>query len=119
MKTLNEQAQLAANRVDATAVGLDPFTILTIVTQVLPILTSCWNKNDEPNPELSARNLKRYNDAHPKQLLKRTARRIRAEATEPMTKEQSFALAEAVIAQALEAAPETVKVCCMEAPQAE
>ena len=119
MNTLNEQAQLAADRVDSTAVGLDPLTILTILTTVLPIITSCWNKNDEPNPELSARNLKRYNDSHPKQLLKRTARRIRAEATEPMTKDQSFALAEAVIAQALEAAPETVKACCMEAPQAE
>lgn len=119
MKTLNEQAQLAADRVDAAGVGLDPFTIITILTTVLPILTSCWNKNDEPNPELSARNLRRYHDAHPKQLLKRTARRIRAEATEPMTKDQSFALAEAVIAQALEAAPETVKACCMEAPQAE
>lgn len=119
MKTLNEQAQLAANRVDAAAVGLDPFTILTILTTVLPVIASCWNRNDEPNPELSARNFRRYHDAHPKQLLKRTARRIRAEATEPMTKEQSFALAEAVIAQALEAAPEAIKACCMEAPKAE
>ena len=117
MKTLNQQAELAAARVDSAGVGMDPFTILTILTQVLPLLTSCWNRNDETNPQLSAVNLKRYHDRHPEALRRRTARRIRAEAEETMSKAQSFALADAVIAQALEETPETVAACCVEASE--
>ena len=115
MNTLNQQAELAAARVDAVAVGMDPLTILTILTQVVPLLTSCWNRNDEPNPQLSSVNFRRYYKAHPEQARRRTARRIRAEADEPMSKAQSFALADALIAQALEETPETVAACCMEA----
>jgi len=117
LNTLNEQAKLAAARVDSAGFGMDPLTIFTILTQVLPLLTSCWNRNDEPNPQLSAVNLKRYHDSHPEALRRRTARRIRAEAEKPMTKEQSFSLADAVIAQSLEETPETVAACCMEASE--
>lgn len=112
---LKQQAELAAARVDAESVGLDSFTIITILSTVLPLLTQCWNRNDEPNATLSAANLRRYHDAHPEQLRKRTARRIRGEADEPMTKVQSLALADAVIAQALEADEDTVTACCREA----
>lgn len=112
---LKMQAAHAASRVDSSKVGFDPITILTILTTVLPLLVQCWNKNDEPNAALSAANLKRYNDAHPQALLKRTARRIRAEADQPMSKEASFELARAVIAQALDVDSQTVASCCTEA----
>lgn len=118
MSNLKQQAELAAARVDAESVGIDPFTIITILTQVLPLIVSCWNRNDEPNAEMSATNFVRYYEGHPEQALRRTARRIRAEADAPMSKEQSFALARAVIDQALEASPAEVKACCMEAKSA-
>ena len=113
--TLKTQAEKAAQRVDASKVGFDPLTIITILTTVLPLLAQCWNKNDEPNAAMSAANLKRYNAAHPKALLKRTARRIRAEADEPMSKDASFELARAVIEQALSEDADTVAACCREA----
>ena len=112
--TLDEQALLAAERV-SDGVGFDPLTILTIITQVLPLLTSCFNRNDEPNPTLAAASLKRYHDRAPAQCRKRTARRVRAEADEPMTKEQSYQLADAVIAQALSLNADQVAACCKEA----
>ena len=113
--TLKMQAAHTAARVNSAKVGFDPLTILTILQTVLPLLVQCWNKNDEPNAAMSAANLKRYNDAHPQALLKRTARRIRAEADQPMTKDASFELARAVIAQALDVDSQVVTACCMEA----
>ena len=109
---IQEHAKAIAGRVDANAVGLDPITILTIITQVLPLVISCWNRNDEPNPQLSAVNFQRYYNAHPEQALRRTARRVRAEADAPMTKEQSFAFAKAIIDQALNTDDATVTACC-------
>jgi hypothetical protein len=113
--TLKMQAAHAAARVNSNKVGFDPLTILTILTTVLPLLTQCWNRNDEPNATMSHTNLKRYHASHPEQLLRRTARRIRAESDQPMTKDASFELARAVIEQALSADPETVAACCGEA----
>ena len=112
-----KQAELAAARVDASAVGFDPLTILTILTQVLPILASCWNRNDSPTPEESSEKIRAYHERQPNALRKRTARRIRAESDTPMAKYQSLQLADAVIAQAIEADPETVAMCCSEAPE--
>ena len=115
--TIEKQAELAAARVDATAVGFDPVTIITILTQVLPILASCWNRNDSPTPAESSAKIRKYHESHPVQLRKRTARRIRSEATAPMEKCQSLQLADAVIAQAIDATPDVVAACCQEAPE--
>jgi len=117
MNNLNKQAQLAADRVDAAAVGLDPFTILTIITQVLPMLASCWNRNDSPDPAESRKKLQAYADKNPQALLKRTARRVRAEADTNISKIESFDIARAIIEQALSADDETVAACCAEAPE--
>ena len=116
METIKRQSELAAARVDAAAVGFDPITIITIITQVLPALLSCWNRNDSPEPVESAAKIRAYNSAHPVQLRKRTARRIRAEASRPMEKYQSLLLADAVIAQAMAADQQTAALCCVEAP---
>lgn len=113
--TLKMQAAHAASRVDSSKVGFDPLTILTILTTVLPLLAQCWNRNDESNATMSSVNLRRYHDSHPEQLLRRTARRIRAEADQPMTKAASMELGRAVIAQALDADPQVVTACCVEA----
>jgi hypothetical protein len=117
MSLIEQQAERAAARVDSAAVGFDPITIITILTQVLPILLSCWNRNDSPDPAESAGKIRAYHNAHPNALRKRTARRIRAEAAQPMEKYQSLQLADAVIAQAIEVDPQEASLCCSEAPE--
>lgn len=116
MNNLNKQARLAADRVDPS-VGFDPITRLTIITQVLPFLASCWNRNDSPDPAESKKKLQAYADKNPQALLKRTARRVRSESDEKMTKLESFDIARAIIEQALSADDETVAACCAEAPE--
>lgn len=111
---LERQAKLTADRV-GPEVGFDPLTILTLLTTLLPLLGQCFNRNDEPNPALAAASIKRYHDRAPEQLRRRTARRVRAEADQPMTKEQSFILADAIIAQALSLHEVTLAACCSEA----
>jgi hypothetical protein len=117
VENIKNQAMLAAGRVDANEVGLDPITILTIITQVLPLLISCWNRNDSPDPQESAKKLRAYAEKNPQALLKRTARRVRAEADEKMSKIASFDIARAIVAQALDADDSTVAACCAEAPE--
>ena len=115
MSNLKAQAQLVANRVDAEAFGFDPLTILSLITTLLPLLMSCFNRNDEPNPSMVAASFRRYHERNPKALRNRTMRRIRAESTENLTKAQAFTLADAVIAQALETDAPTAMACSQEA----
>lgn len=115
MSSLKAQAQLIASRLDAGTFGFDPLTILSLVTTLLPLLVSCFNRNDEPNPSMVAASFRRYHERNPKALRNRTMRRIRAEATENLSKDQAYALADAVIAQALVADAPTALACSQEA----
>ena len=108
---VQEQAEKIAARVDAGKVGFDPATIIMILTAVLPAIMQCFKK-DAPTPAEVSAEVKRQNDSRPFALRKRTARRIRGEADHPMTKEQSFALADAVIEEACAADAETVASVC-------
>lgn len=112
---LELQAKAVADRLDPATVGFDPITIVTIITTILPLLMNCFNRSDEPNPSMVKASFKRYHDAHPDLLRRRTARRIRGEADEPMTKEQSVLLADAVIAQALSVDADVAMACAHEA----
>lgn len=109
--TMETQAQAVADRVDPVVMGMDPGSIFLLISQILPFLISCWNRNDEPNPSLAAASFKRYHASQPKKLRLRTARRVRSDADEPMTRKQSFVVADAVIAQAL-ATEENVAAAC-------
>lgn len=107
-------ASRAADRVDAAKYGIDPITIVTILTQVLPLLLSCWKQNDvqgDPSPRLAMQEAYAKN---PESLVRRTARRIRGEAEAPMSKAMSFDLARAVIEQALADPAETFQSCFYE-----
>jgi hypothetical protein len=117
VENLKKQAALAAERVDPVEVGMDPFTILTIITQVLPVVASCWNRNRPQESRDPAESLRSYAETNPQALLKRTARRVRAEADEKMSKIASFDIARAIIAQALDADDSVVAACCAEAPE--
>lgn len=102
------KAELCAERIDAAEFGMDPITIVTIITQVLPLLADCFNRNDSPDPVEAAERLREYNRKNPQGLRKRMARRIRAEATKPMTKEQSFTLADAIIQETIQSSDEVI-----------
>ena len=103
MTETEKQAVRVAARVPAT-VGFDPVTVITILTTVLPMILKCFNKNDVAgDPAKINAAVKAQNESAPAVLRRRTARRIRGEADQPMSKEQSFTLAEAVIAEACEA----------------
>ena len=117
METLTRQAELAAARVDSNAVGMDPLTILMILTQVVPMIAACWKRDSTANAADPYANLRSFHEKNPGGLRKKVARRIRAEATERMEKWQSFQLADGVIQQALSTRPEIVAACCAEAPE--
>jgi len=113
-KYLGTFASRAAARIDAAKYGIDPLTIITILTQVLPLVLSCWKRNDvqgDPSPRLALQEA--YAD-HPETLIRRTARRIRGEADEPMSKAMSFDLAKAIIEQTLDDPAETFQSCFYE-----
>lgn len=117
MNTIYEQtAAQAAARVDSTAAAMDPVTIIAIITQVLPVIASCWTRNDSPDPAMAAERFHAAFEDNPKKLRKRLARRVRAESDEPMSKEQSFILADAIIQQMLETDAEVIEAGCNEAP---
>lgn len=113
-KSLETFAARASTRIDAAKYGLDPVTIITILTQVLPLVLACWKRNDvqgDPSPRLA---LQEAYASHPESLIRRTARRIRAEADEPMSKPLSFDLAKAVIEQSLADSAVTFQSCFYE-----
>ena len=113
---LSVQAKAIADRVDPEKAGFEFATILTIITQVLPLLLQWCDRSaamDDPNT-VTAR-LQVMHDRNPEALLRRTARRIRAEADEPMTRSASFELARATIEQALSVPDDVAIACCSEA----
>jgi hypothetical protein len=113
--SLELQAKAVADRLDPAEVGFDPITILSLITTILPMLMSCFNRNDEPNESMVKSSFKRYHDSNPDALRRRTMRRVRAEADEPLTKEQAYLIADAVIAQALTVDADTATACAHEA----
>jgi hypothetical protein len=117
---IREAATAAAQRVD-DSVGLDPVTIITILTQVLPLVISCFKRNDEPQAEDIQRAVKRQcsTPAGRERLRRRTMRRIKSESDEPMSRSQAFALADAVIEEALNQNPQMVASVCAVVSDAE
>jgi len=115
MKTLEEQSRLVSERIDMQKYGFDPMTILTVITTVLPLLMSCFNRNDEQNNEAVQATFKRYHEHNPVSLRNRTMRRVRAESDENLTKSQAYAIADAVIEQALATDSATASLCAEEA----
>ena len=115
---IKEAATAAAQRVD-DSVGLDPVTIITILTQVLPLVISCFKRNDEPQAEDIQRAVKQQMATNPERLRRRTMRRIKSDSDHHMTRSQAFALADAVIEEALNQNPQMVASVCAVVSDAE
>lgn len=100
-----------ASRVDSNLVGIDPLTIMTLVTTVLLPLISCFTQNDEPDPDQVAAAVKERFERNPRGLRRRTARKISqvsARDGKKLTGEQAGILADAVIQEAMSTPPATV-----------
>lgn len=109
------QAQKIAARPEVAAVGFDPFTILTILSVVLPMLARCFQTTDEPNPAQVAARVRQMQETHPKRLRARTMVAVKQEAKKKgtkMTNEQAYVIADGIIAQTLETPDDTVQLCC-------
>lgn len=107
-------ATRAADRVDADEVGIDPITIITIITTVLPLLIRCFRREDESDPESIKAAVKQRNQDNPRQLHRRMSHQIRRSSETRIDKQQANALADAVIEQILEEDSATVVAGCQE-----
>ena len=113
---LAQQAELAAHRVSpAVTAEMGIVAITAILTQVFSFLVACKNR-ETPDPAAVQASVGEEHDRDPVALRRRTARRIRANAEAPMTRQQSFALAKASIEQALSMDGMTAHACCMAVP---
>lgn len=99
-ESVRRQAEHIAERLPV-GYSLDPVLIITILTQVLPLLWNCGRDNASPKPEDIRDYIAKEHARHPVSLRRRVARRIRGESDTDMTKAQSLIIAEAVIAEAL------------------
>lgn len=112
------QAKKIAARPEVAAVGFDPFTILTILYTVLPMLAQCFQQSDEPDPAKVAARVREMQNTHPKRLRARTMVAVKREAKAKgtkMTNEQAYIVADGIIAQTLETPDDTVSMCCASA----
>lgn len=111
-EVIEQRAARVAARVPAN-VGFDPVTIITILTTVIPLISQCFGRNDESDPARTSEAVRKQNESAPHRLRTRTARRIRGEAEQPMSKQQAYALAEAVIEDALADDPDELAMVAM------
>ena len=86
---------------DGQSVVIEKALAVSIFTFLLPVFMNCLT-NEEPSMAPLHARVKEANDRNPLGLRRRTARRIRGDAVQPMTRPQSFLLADALIAEALE-----------------
>jgi hypothetical protein len=94
-------------------VGLDPVTVITILSTVLPLLSNCFNRDDEPDPDQVKLRVAEQNAKQPDRLRRRMTNKIRRESPErKITKAQAAVMAEAIIAETLDRDGEEVAAFC-------
>lgn len=94
-------------------VGLDPATVITILSTVLPLLSNCFNRDDEPDPDQVKMRVAEQNAKSPARLRRRmTAKIMRESPNRKITKAQAAAMAEATIAETLDRDGEEVAAFC-------
>lgn len=110
---VHEAAQGAAQRVDAEAVGLDPAMITLILTQILPLIISCFRR-EEPSPQEIQRAVRRKTRT-PRlraRFLRNLSHSIQEKSDTELTDEQADAMAEAVLEETLNQNPQMVSAVC-------
>ena len=101
---IDNQVKAAANRIPHGRTGIDPITIITIFSQVLPTLIDCLHRNDDVSSTTLQDRVKAMNEKDPKRLIKRVASNLRKDAKRSghfVDKEDSRVLAKAIIDQTI------------------
>lgn len=115
---LEEQAKKIALRVGSNRVSIGMASVISILISVIPQVISCWNKEDEADPAKVNAAIKAKHDKTPVRLQRQTAIAVRKKAPrgEKPSAADAQVLAQAMIAEACEAAPDRVATvfarCC-------
>lgn len=112
MSAVDAHAERIASKVDSNIVGLDPATIIAILTTVLPLIISCFKKQDEPDPAEVAEAVRDANARNPRKLLRRTARSVKHESKTRLTQDQAEELAQAIIDDCCQQSDDVVAEAC-------
>lgn len=102
-------AESVSERVDFRNVGLDPATLIALLTTILPLLFRCLQINDDVTPSTAQARIRHMHAQNPKRLMRRTTRAVRHEAErsgEPLTDDAAREIAKAIVADAVAAESE-------------
>lgn len=104
MSERNEIVEMAAKDIaasfDSQRYGIEPASIIALLTFVIPQLFQCFRDNDELSAEKMSARVHQLHKRDPKRLRTRVARNIMSR-DRGLSKEQALALADAVVAQAI------------------
>ena len=95
--------------------GLDPVTIVTLVTTILPGILKCWQDRDEVPPAAALDRIRRMHKRNPERLQNKLARSISFGAQQrghQLTVDQCHDMAGAMIAEAVGSPEEVVYGLC-------
>ncbi len=95
--------------------GLDPVTIITLVTTILPGILKCWQDRDEVPPAAALDRIRRMHKRNPERLQSKLARSISYGAQQKgqhLTVDQCHDMAAAMIAEAVGSSEEVVYGLC-------
>lgn len=109
---LKSQATAAAAKV-SPEVGLDPALIITLITTLLPILLNCFKQAEEPDPAKVKAAFERQYRKNPDKMRRQIRARVVAHSDVHLSKGQSLALADAIIAQVLSTPEQTAMAACL------
>lgn len=95
--------------------GLDPVTIVTLVTTILPGILKCWQDRDEVPPAAASDRIRRMHKRNPERLRSKLARSISYGSQQKghhLTVDQCHDVAAAMIAEAIASDEEVVYGLC-------
>jgi len=95
--------------------GLEPLTIVTLVTSILPGILKCWQDRDEVPPAAASDRIRRMHKRNPERLQNKLARSISYGAQQSgqhLTVDQCHDMAAAMIAEAVGSSEEVVYGLC-------
>ena len=95
--------------------SLDPVTIITLVSTILPGILKCWQDRDEVPPAAAADRIRRMHKRNPERLKTKLTRAVNYGAQQQghrLTVDQCEAIADGMIAEAIGSTDEVVYGLC-------
>lgn len=95
--------------------SLDPVTIITLVSTILPGILKCWQDRDEVAPQAAADRIRRMHKRNPDRLKTKLTRAVNYGAQQQgkhLTIDQCSAIADGMIAEAVGSTDEVVYGLC-------